>query len=124
MFLSPALSRGWDAILLYVLTPGIAAGGGGALVGRRLLRGGRTASLEGAGLGLLAAAVAHVFFGPLFAAQYWLLEQVTGSSISANPLGTALAVTWVGFLATAVLTLPVGAIAGALLAACSGRSTA
>lgn len=114
VFLIPVLDRpgGLDLglLFLYVLLPGIAALLAGALVAPAILAPPRAGPWKAAGLGLLAAVLAHLVFALLFALGFEL--EARGES---NFLGLWLAATLLGIPMMGIVTLPAGTLAGWLL---------
>lgn len=110
MYLGPAAQRGWAAIVLWVVVPGLAAAPVGAWLGPLFL------SHKGAGpwrslaLGALGAVLAHLLFAPAFAVGWWLT-----ASGGTNVLALIPATATLGFAMVAPLTLPIGMLAGWLL---------
>ena len=119
---SATLFVGWppvgdvERMVLFGLLPGLAAAGGGAVVGRSLLDVDDGLIPRGIGLGVLAAVIAHVLFAPLFAGAMWILELWDGVGGHANLVGTTVATLVLGPVLAGGLTLGVGALAGGLLA--------
>lgn len=111
MFLVPALERGFADRFLYLLLPGLAGALAGSLSGWQLLtaRGSR-GWLRAAGRGVLVAVEAFVIFSLLFTLAYrWLGEQ------QPHPLVFFASTLAIGGLATGLVVLPTGALAGVLL---------
>lgn len=120
VFLFPALDR-WGMLdlgilFLYVLLPGLSALPAGALVGPPILDPARAAPWKAAGLGLLAAVLAHLVFAPLFA-----LGMEFDALTNSNFLGLWMATTVLGIPMMGIITLPAGALAGWLLYLLGGR---
>lgn len=110
IFLALERSVGFDlTTLLYVLLPGVAAAPAGALVGPWILDPARSEPLEAAALGLLAAFLAHLLFGALFALGMIWFDDYEGF------LGLWVLVGVLGLPTMGLFTLPVGALAGGLL---------
>lgn len=114
VFLFPALDRpgGLDLgmLFLYVLLPAVAALIAGALVGPAILDPASPGPWKAAGLGLLAAVLAHLVFAPLFA-----LGMELDAPTNSNFLGLWQATTLLGLPMMGLITLPAGALAGWLL---------
>lgn len=97
-------------LLLYVLLPGLSALPAGALVGPGILDPERAGPWKAAGLGLLAAVLAHVFFAPLFA-----LAMELSATENSSFTGFWIATSVLGIPMLGVITLPAGTLAGWLL---------
>ena len=113
VFLVPVLGRPGDVGLpafLYVLLPGIAAFPVGGLVGPAILDPGRAGPWKAAGLGLLAAVLAHLVFAPLFS-----LAVAHAGSGTVEFTGLWWTTTVLGIPMTGPVTLPAGAVAGWML---------
>jgi len=108
LYLAPSVSRGPISVLLYVLLPALAAAAAGSFSGARILSARTASGSMSISLGILVAVEAYALFGPLFAAGYVLTDPQGVSS----PIGLVFAVLTVGFVATAPLSLPAGALAG------------
>jgi hypothetical protein len=110
IYLALERSPGFDLMtLLYVLLPGVAAVPAGALVGPWILDPARAEPLRAAALGLLAAFLAHLLFGALFALGMTWLDDYEGF------LGLWFLASGLGLPTMGLFTLPVGALAGWLL---------
>lgn len=110
VYLVPALDPPrLGPLTLYVLLPGMAGAAAGALLGPTILAREGAEALEAAGLGLAAAVVAHLLFGPLFAAGsgiFYGVESFWGLAMLASGLGLPM---------MGIYTLPAGMVAGWLL---------
>lgn len=114
IYLVPAVDRGdLPQLVLFVLLPGVAGAVAGAVVGPALLEREGVGAAKAAGLGLAAALLAHLVFGPVFAAGWWLFAGHDPGS--QGVLGVALAATTLGVPMMGAVTLPAGALAGWLL---------
>lgn len=116
MFVGWPPTGGFERVALLAVLPGLAAAGGGAIVGRSLLGSDDGTVPRGIGLGVLAAVLAHLLFALLFAVALWILELWEPGGGHVNPVGTALAALVLGPVLVGGLTLGVGALAGGLLA--------
>lgn len=97
-------------LLLYVLLPGLSALPVGALVAPGILDPERAGPWKAAGLGLLTAVLAHLFFAPLFA-----LAMELSAPENASFTGFWIATSVLGIPMMGVITLPAGTLAGWLL---------
>jgi len=118
LFLASAVVRGRAVMLLYVCLPALAGGIAGSISGATALcerrRGGTVRAMF---QGVLVTFEAYLLFAPIFSVMYVL---TSGNSV--NLPGLTIGVLTVGFLATAVLFLPLGAFAGLMLTVLTGRS--